>query len=53
VEGVPIYKMGNKKDCSNYQGISFINYIQQLSNILLSTLNPYAEEIIGADQCRF
>jgi len=45
---VPIYKKGNKTDCSNYRGISLLPTMYKiLSNILLSRLTPYAEEIIG------
>jgi hypothetical protein len=48
---VPIYKKSNKTDCSNYQGIATTHKV--LSNILLSRLMPYAEEIIGEHQCGF
>jgi len=51
---VPIYKKGNKTNCSNYRGISILPTTYKiLSNILLSRLNPYAEEIIGNHQCGF
>ena len=51
---VPIYKKGNKIDCSNYRSISFLpNTLEILCNILLSNLTPYAEEIIGDHQCGF
>jgi hypothetical protein len=44
----PIYKKGDKTDCSNYRGISLKPTTYKiLSNILLSRLTPYAEEIIG------
>jgi len=41
---VPVYQKGNKTDSSNYRGISvLLTTYKILSNILLSTLNPYAE----------
>jgi len=43
---VPIYKKGDKADCRNYRGISLLSTaFKILSNILLSRLTPYAEEI--------
>ena len=52
---VPIYKKGNKTDCSNYRGISLLPTMYKiLSNFLLSKmLTPYAEEIIEGDECGF
>jgi len=51
---VPIYKKGNKTDCSNYRGISLLPTVYKiLSNILLSRLTPFAEEIIGDHQRGF
>jgi hypothetical protein len=51
---VTIYKKGDKTDCSNYRGISLLSTTYKiLSNILLSRLTPYAEEIIGDHQCGF
>jgi hypothetical protein len=43
-----------KTDCSNYRGISLLSTSYKiLSNILLSRLTPYADEIIGDHQCGF
>ena len=51
---VPIYKKGDKTDCSHYRSISlFPTMYKILSNILLSRLTPYAKEILGDHQCRF
>jgi hypothetical protein len=51
---VPIYKKGDKTDCSNYRGTSLLSTTYKiLSNILLSRLTSYAEEIIGDHQCGF
>ena len=45
---VPIHKKGHKTDCSNYTGISLLPTMYKiLSNIFLSRLTPYTEEIIG------
>jgi hypothetical protein len=41
---VPIYKKGDKTDCSNYRGISPLSIRDKiLSNILPSRLSPYIE----------
>ena len=49
---VPIYNKGDKTDCSKYKGLSFLSTMYKISsNILLSSLAPYAEEIIGDHQC--
>jgi len=45
---VPTYKKGHKTRCSNCRKLYKI-----LSNILLSRLTPYAEDIIGDHQCGF
>ena len=51
---VPIYKKGDKIDCNNYRGISLLpTTYKMLSNTLLSSLTPYAEDIIGDHQCGF
>jgi hypothetical protein len=51
---VPIYKKGDKTDCSNYRGISLLSTSYKiLSNILLSRLTPYVDKIIGDHQCGF
>jgi hypothetical protein len=51
---VPIYKKGDKTDCSNYRGISLLSTTYKiLSNILLSRLTRCAEETIGDHQCGF
>jgi len=45
---VPIHKKGDKTECNNYRGISLLQTTYKiLSNILLSRLIPYAEEIMG------
>jgi len=51
---VPIHKKGDKTECNNYRGISLLPTTYKiLSNILLSRLIPYAEEIMGDHQCGF
>jgi len=50
---IPIHKKGYKTDCNNYRGISLLpTTYKRLSNILLSRLIPYAEEVTGG-QCGF
>ena len=54
VNFVTISKKGDKKDCSNYRGISVLSSTHKiLSNILLSKFTPRAEEIIGDYQSGF
>ena len=51
---VPVYKKGDKRDFSNYRGLSLSpTTYKTISNNLLSRLTPYAEEIIGDHQCGF
>jgi hypothetical protein len=51
---VPVHKKGNKTDCNNYRGISLLSTSYKiLSNILLSRLVLYIDEIIGDHQCGF
>ena len=51
---MPISKKDNKTDCSNYRGISLLSTTYKiLSNILLSRLAPYAEEITGYHEYGF
>jgi len=49
-----ICKKGDKTDCSNYRGILLLPTTYKiLSNIVLSRLTPYVEEITGDHQCGF
>jgi hypothetical protein len=51
---IPVYKKGDKTDCSNHGGISLLpTTYKMLSNILVSRLTPYVDKIIGDDQCGF
>ena len=51
---VLIYKKGVKTDCINYRGISLLSTMYKiLSNILLTRLTPYTQEITGDHQCGF
>jgi hypothetical protein len=51
---VPVHEKRNKTGCNNYSGISLLQTSYKiLSNILLSRLGPYIDEIIGDHQCGF
>jgi hypothetical protein len=51
---VQVHKKGDKTDCSNYRGISLLSTSYKiLSNILLSRLSPYVDEITGGHKCGF
>jgi len=51
---VLIYTKGDKTVCNNYRGLSLLpTTYKVLSNILLSRLIQYAEEVIGDHQCGF
>jgi hypothetical protein len=51
---VPIHKKDDKTDCNNYCGITLLSTSYNiLSNILLSRLVLYIDEIIGDHQCGF
>jgi hypothetical protein len=51
---VPIYKKDVTTDCSNYRGISLLPATHKiLYNILLSSLTPYVDKVIGDHQGGF
>jgi hypothetical protein len=51
---VPVHKKGDKTGYSNYYGISLLSTSYKiLSNILLSRLSTYIDEITGDHQCGF
>jgi hypothetical protein len=50
---LPVHKKDDKAYCTNYRGISLLSTSHKfLSNILLSRLSPYIDEIIGDHQYR-
>ena len=49
---LPVYKKSDGTNCSNYRGTLLLPTVYKiLSNILLSRLIPYAEEITGGHPC--
>jgi hypothetical protein len=49
-----VREKGDKTDCNSYQGISLLSTVYKiLSNILLSRLTPYVNEVFGDCQCGF
>jgi hypothetical protein len=51
---VPIYKKGDKTDCSNYRRIPLLpTSYKFVSHILLSRLSPHLDEIIWDHLCGF
>jgi hypothetical protein len=51
---VAVDKSGNQTNCTNYREISLLPTSNKtLSNIVLSWLSPYVDEIIGDHQCGF
>jgi len=50
----PMYKKGDKLECSNYRATPLLNVTYKvLSGILHNRLTVYAEEILGEYQCGF
>jgi hypothetical protein len=45
---IQVHKKGDKSGCNNYRGISLLSTSYKIvSNILLTRLGPYIDEIIG------
>jgi hypothetical protein len=53
-ESIIVPVQGDKTDCNNYCGMSLpLTSYNILSNVLLSSLSPYVDDIIGDHQCGF
>ena len=51
---LPIFKKGNKTDCSNYRRTSLLSTTHRILFIsILSRLTPISKKIIGDQQCEF
>ena len=50
---MPIYKKADKRDCSNYTGISLLSAAYKMLSFILSRLTPNAEKINVSHQCGF
>ena len=50
----PIYKKGEKYECSNYRGISLLNTAYKiLATVMNIRLTTYAEDILSQEQNNF